>query len=90
MEEHEGTATAASRPSTKILSSPFPRLESSHVNTAVGAWVCTMRMRDHPPRERRNLIQTGVTVAVVVLFTVLIWWRTTVLLAEFGRHLGLG
>jgi len=42
------------------------------------------------PRERRNLIQTGVTVAVVVLFTVLIWWRTTVLLAEFGRHLGLG
>jgi hypothetical protein len=47
-------------------------------------------MRDHPPRERRNLIQTGVTVAVVVLFTVLIWWRTTVLLAEFGQHLGLG
>jgi membrane associated rhomboid family serine protease len=42
------------------------------------------------PRERRNLIQTGVTVAVVVLLTVLIWWRTTVLLAEFGRHLGLG
>jgi membrane associated rhomboid family serine protease len=42
------------------------------------------------PRERRNLIQTGATVAVVVLFAVLIWWRTTVLLAEFGRHLGLG
>lgn len=42
------------------------------------------------PRQHRNLIQIGVTVAVVVLFTVLIWWRTTVLLAEFGRHLGVG
>lgn len=44
----------------------------------------------YAPRERRNLIQVGVTVAVVVLFTVLIWWRTTDLLAEFARRLGLG
>jgi hypothetical protein len=27
----------------------------------------------YAPRERRNLIQAGVTVAVVMLFTVLIW-----------------
>jgi len=31
-----------------------------------------------------------VTVAVVMLFTVLISCRTSDLLAEFGRHLGLG
>jgi membrane associated rhomboid family serine protease len=44
----------------------------------------------YAPRERRNLVQAGVTVGVVVLFTVLIWWRTDHLLAGFGRHLGLG
>jgi membrane associated rhomboid family serine protease len=44
----------------------------------------------YAPRKRRNLIQAGVTVAVVVLFAVLMWWRTTDLLAAFGRHLGLG
>jgi hypothetical protein len=44
----------------------------------------------YAPRERRNLIQAGVSVAVVMLFTVLIWRRTSDLLAEFGRHLGLG
>ena len=43
----------------------------------------------YAPRDRRNLIQAGVTVAVVVLFAVLIWWRTTDLLGEFGRQLGL-
>ena len=44
----------------------------------------------YAPRERRNLIQAGVTVAVVALFAALIWWRTSDLLGEFGRQLGLG
>jgi hypothetical protein len=44
----------------------------------------------YPPRNNRNLIQAGATVAVVALFTLLIWWRTSDLVAEFGRHLGLG
>jgi membrane associated rhomboid family serine protease len=44
----------------------------------------------YAPRDRRNLIQAGVTLTVVALFAVLIWWRTSDLLAEFGRHLGLG
>jgi membrane associated rhomboid family serine protease len=44
----------------------------------------------YAPRERRNLVQAGVTVAVVLLFTTLIWWRTTDLLTEFSRQLGLG
>jgi membrane associated rhomboid family serine protease len=44
----------------------------------------------YAPQDRRNLIQAGVTVAAVVVFTVLIWWRTIDLLAEFGRHLGQG
>jgi membrane associated rhomboid family serine protease len=43
----------------------------------------------YAPRERRNGIQAGVTVAVLVLFAALIWWRTTDLLAQFGGHLGL-
>lgn len=42
------------------------------------------------PRERRNLVQAGVTVAVVALFAALIWWRTSELLALFGSYLGLG
>jgi membrane associated rhomboid family serine protease len=44
----------------------------------------------YAPRGTRNLIQAGVTVAVVVLFTVLVWWRTSELLAGLGRPLGLG
>jgi membrane associated rhomboid family serine protease len=44
----------------------------------------------YAPRDRRNLIQAGVTVAVVTLFAALAWWRTSDLLAEFGRPLGLG
>ena len=44
----------------------------------------------YAPRDRRNLIQAGVTVAALVLFTVLIWWRTSHLLAEVGPHFGLG
>jgi membrane associated rhomboid family serine protease len=35
----------------------------------------------YAPRERRSLIQAGVTVGVVVLFVALIWWRTAYLLA---------
>lgn len=44
----------------------------------------------YAPRQHRNLVQAAVTGALVVLFAVLIWWRTTQLLAEFGRPLGLG
>ena len=44
----------------------------------------------YTPRERRNLVQAGVTVFVVVLFAALIWWRTSDLLTESTRHLGLG
>jgi membrane associated rhomboid family serine protease len=38
----------------------------------------------YAPRDRRTLIQAGATVAVVVLFALLIWWRTNDLLAQFG------
>jgi hypothetical protein len=44
----------------------------------------------YAPPERRTMIQAALTVAVVVLFTGLIWWRTTDLLAEFARQLGPG
>jgi membrane associated rhomboid family serine protease len=38
----------------------------------------------YAPRERRNLIQGGVTAAVLVLLAALIWWRTGELLDLFG------
>jgi membrane associated rhomboid family serine protease len=38
----------------------------------------------YAPREQRALIQISATVALLVLFVVLIWWRTTDLLAQFG------
>ena len=38
----------------------------------------------YAPRERRTMIQTSATVTLVVLFMLLIWWRTTDLLAQFG------
>jgi membrane associated rhomboid family serine protease len=38
----------------------------------------------YAPRERRALIQISATVGLTVLFVVLIWWRTTDLLAQFG------
>jgi membrane associated rhomboid family serine protease len=38
----------------------------------------------YAPRERRTLIQISATVALLVLFAALIWWRTTDLLAQFG------
>ncbi|MBV8927511.1 MAG: rhomboid family intramembrane serine protease [Mycobacteriaceae bacterium] len=39
----------------------------------------------YPPRQRRNLVQVAVTIAVVVLFVILIHWRTADLVAQFGR-----
>jgi membrane associated rhomboid family serine protease len=38
----------------------------------------------YAPRERRTLIQISATVAILVLFTLLIWWRTSELLTQFG------
>jgi membrane associated rhomboid family serine protease len=38
----------------------------------------------YAPRERRTMIQTSATVTLVVLFMLLIWWRTTDLLTGFG------
>ena len=38
----------------------------------------------YAPRAHRTAIQWGVTVAVLVLFALLIWWRTYDLLAQFG------
>ncbi|SON59602.1 Rhomboid protease GluP [Mycobacterium simulans] len=40
----------------------------------------------YAPRERRNMIQVGVTIAVLTVFAALVWWRTTELLAVFGGH----
>ncbi len=38
----------------------------------------------YAPRERRTLIQVSATVAILVVFVLLIWWRTTELLTLFG------
>jgi membrane associated rhomboid family serine protease len=38
----------------------------------------------YAPRERRNVIQGVVTVAVLLLFAALIWWRTASLLTGVG------
>jgi membrane associated rhomboid family serine protease len=38
----------------------------------------------YAPHERRTLIQVSATVALLVLFALLIWWRTTSLLTQFG------
>jgi membrane associated rhomboid family serine protease len=38
----------------------------------------------YAPRQGRNLIQAVVTAALLVLFALLIWWRTDQLLAVFG------
>jgi membrane associated rhomboid family serine protease len=38
----------------------------------------------YAPRKSRNLIQVGATVAALVLFVGLIWWRTADLLATFA------
>ena len=38
----------------------------------------------YAPRERRTPMQTSATVAILLLFTLLIWWRTSDLLTQFG------
>ena len=38
----------------------------------------------YPPRERRNAIQASATIIVLLVFAVLIWWRTADLVAEFS------
>lgn len=38
----------------------------------------------YPPPTRRTLVQVGVTVATLIVFAVLIYWRTAELLAQFG------
>jgi membrane associated rhomboid family serine protease len=38
----------------------------------------------YAPQKHRNLIQAGVTVVILLLFALLIWWRTNQLLALFG------
>jgi membrane associated rhomboid family serine protease len=38
----------------------------------------------YAPRERRTLFQVSVTVAILAVFVLLIWWRTTELLTMFG------
>lgn len=38
----------------------------------------------YAPQKSRNLVQAGVTVAILVLFAVLIWWRTAYLMELFG------
>lgn len=43
----------------------------------------------YAPRERRNVIQGAVTIAILAVFTTLVWWRTTDLLAKFSAYLNL-
>ena len=38
----------------------------------------------YAPRKNRNAVQAGVTVAVLLLFLLLIFWRTAHLLSLFG------
>ena len=38
----------------------------------------------YAPRKNRNAVQFGATVAVLLLFVLLIWWRTASLLSLFG------
>ncbi len=38
----------------------------------------------YAPRERRTLFQVSVSVAILVVFVLLIWWRTSQLLTMFG------
>ena len=38
----------------------------------------------YAPAGRRDLVQGGVTAAVLLLFVVLIWWRTEEIFAMFG------
>ena len=38
----------------------------------------------YAPRQQRNLVQAGATVAVAAAFVALIWWRTIELRSMFG------
>ncbi len=38
----------------------------------------------YAPRERRNLVQGGVSAAVLVVFAALIYWRTAELIGQYG------
>ena len=38
----------------------------------------------YAPRERRTVIQVSVTAAILVVFALLIWWRTAELLSQFA------
>ncbi len=40
----------------------------------------------YAPRHRREVVQAATTVAAVLLFATLIWWRTSALLAEVGGN----
>jgi membrane associated rhomboid family serine protease len=49
------------------------------VTGAVVSWAYA-----YPPREHRNAVQAATTVAVLLLFAALVWWRTASLLAGVG------
>jgi membrane associated rhomboid family serine protease len=38
----------------------------------------------YAPRNSRNVVQAGATIAALIVFVLLIWWRTSDLLASFG------
>jgi len=72
-----------------------PLISSQHISwqghiggLVTGALVAAAYV--YAPRAGRNLIQAGVTITVPAVFVGLIWWRTNVLLAEFGGYIQLG
>lgn len=48
----------------------------------VGALIAAVFV--YAPRERRNLVQGGVCAAVLVVFALLIYWRTAELVGQYG------
>lgn len=44
----------------------------------------------YSPRAHRTLVQAGTTVGMLVLLTVLVWWRTSDLLAQFSALAAVG
>ena len=72
-----------------------PLISSQHISwqghiggLVTGALVAAAYV--YAPRAGRNLIQAGVTITMLAVFVGLIWWRTNVLLAEFGGYIQLG